>query len=112
MLIMKVLYECTVIYRYCNVVIMSNYKTGLLLEQLGIRKTVVRVGSAYGRKYNSFEDAKKDYDSGKDFYSYTDRAYCSIRDFDKELDTVVIELEDANGPCPGALQIRGYYLNK
>lgn len=36
---------------------------------------------AYGRKYESAEEAKKDWDNGKDFLAYTIGGYCSKRDF-------------------------------
>jgi hypothetical protein len=36
---------------------------------------------AYGRIYGTFEQLKEDIEAGKDFFSVTDRAYCSVRDF-------------------------------
>lgn len=54
----------------------------------------VYVRGAYGRRYDSIESVTQDWDAGKDFFSITDNAYCSTRDFPTPLDSVIIKLNN------------------
>ena len=54
----------------------------------------VYVRGAYGRRYDSIESAAKDWDAGKDFFSITDNAYCSTRDFTTLMDAVIVKLNN------------------
>ena len=61
--------------------------------------STIYVRGAYGRHYDSPQSAEKDWDAGKDFFSVTDKCYCSIRDFPTLMDSVMVELN--NGKiCP------------
>jgi len=61
--------------------------------------SIIYVKGAYGRRYDSSQNAEKDWNAGKDFFSITDGCYCSTRDFPTLMDTVYVELN--NGKiCP------------
>lgn len=49
----------------------------------------IYVKPAYGRSYHNVQDARKDWDSGEDF-RIENGPYCSVRDFNRLLDIVVL----------------------
>ena len=51
------------------------------------------VKAAYGRTYPNEEEAKQDWEAGLDF-KIVYGPYCSVRDFDKHLDTVICIVEN------------------
>jgi hypothetical protein len=67
---------------------------------------MILVKGAYGRKYDNKENARKDWDEGKDFFMVEEQCYCSVRDFTNKFDYITIYL--VADPFPIVLQ-RGVF---